>query len=160
MHGFFGCDNDLTGYKTKAVSAAQAALSASFAAAACKDGKVGFDARCRSWYANTEVSDIGWSLSPPYLFGSGAVGNTMASRLQIVDSDNPSGVTVGVTALDFVTNAIKEKLEDLGQSETGFMITPGDVDGADAVVAPGYLVGNNEGPIATSSRASTRRPRS
>ena len=74
----------------------------------------------------------------------------MASRLQVVDSDNPSGVTVGVTALDFVTNAIKEKLEDLGQSETGFMITPGDVDGADAVVAPGLILGpgSNEGPIA------------
>ena len=147
MHGFFGCDNDLTGYKTKAVSAAQAALSASFAPDACKAGKYGFDARCRAWYADTEVSDIGWSLSPPYEFGSGGVGNTMASRLRVENSDMPDGVTVGITALDFVTSAIKEKLEDLGQSEVGFMITPGDVDGADVVVAPGYTVGENEGPI-------------
>lgn len=117
-------------------------------AALCPFGHFGYDARCRSWYADGKTAPGGVLFTPPYVFaGSGGlIGCSTTQRVE-----QPGGLYVGQALNDFTPNSLIDALEERTRLvDHGFtmLVTPNaDVMGADAVVAPGLNIEDGTGPL-------------
>ena len=142
LQGFFGC-NAKTGWADTWV-ANEAAEEYGCGpngcpisgGALCPEGKQGYDARCRPWYSNTEDSEYGVYLTPPYKFTSVPpfMGNSFDTVLK------SGSETIWLGGVDFAITPIEDKLADtkILNDGFGFIITPTLALGSDTVVMPGF----------------------
>lgn len=93
----------------------------------CPLGKYGFDARCRSWYADSLKRNGHVLITPPYLFAAtDIIGMSIGKSL--IDPNTKEDV--GVTLIDFspsvFIDAVGSNRTSIGRSRAGFpvVITP------------------------------------
>ena len=140
LTGYAGCDfsfPQLSHFQSNAQNRA-----ASIRPDLCPEGKYGYDARCRDWYANGRKTGA-VRLIAPYRF---AITDTVAMGITAPIIDTRTGEQVAQALMDFFPQPIFGDQQTTGMLPV--IVTPDkDINGGDTIAAPNYSLGDTSPDI-------------